>query len=263
VTTPAGASGGFNYSYIATPAPTALFPPAGVIAGGNSVAIAGTGLTNTTGVNFGTIPATSFTVVDDTEVDAVTPAQTAGIVPVNITTPGGTDSSLSFSYQQAPVISSITPTSGPTAGGTVVTISGAGLIGTLDVYFGTTPATSFTINSDNTVTATSPAKAAGANGVRIDTASASSNNPPFQYVDAPNLTSVFPTSGAIVGNNSVTLTGTGFTTATNVFFGPNPAAFSVLNDDTINAIAPSGTGQALVTVGNPGGTSGSVPYNYS
>ena len=263
VTTPAGASLGFNYTYIAPPAPTAVFPTTGITAGGNSVAITGTGLMGTTSVNFGTTPATSFTVVSDTEVDAITPAQLVGTVPINITTLGGTDSSLSFSFQRSPVISSITPTSGPITGGTVVTITGGGLTDTTSVNFGTTLATNVTVVSDNKVTATAPAKAAGVSAVTVDTASATSNGAAFTYVAAPTLTGLSPTHGTIVGGNNVTLTGTGFTTATNVFFGAIPAAFTILNDTSISAVAPLGFGAVLVIVKNPGGSTGVQTYIYS
>jgi hypothetical protein len=198
VTTPAGASLGFDYTYIIPPAPAAVFPTTGVTAGGDSVAITGTGLTGTTSVKFGTTPATSFTVVGDTEIDAITPAHLAGTVPINITTLGGTDSSLSFSFQPRPVISSITPTSGPITGGTVVTITGAGLINTIGVNFGTTPATNVTVVSDNKVTATSPAKAAGATTVTVITVSATSNGATFIYV-----ASTF----GVLGASTVTNTG--------------------------------------------------------
>ncbi|KAJ5151512.1 uncharacterized protein N7482_010764 [Penicillium canariense] len=263
ITAPVGASAGFNYTYIALPAPTTVFPTAGVIAGGELVTITGTGLTGTMNVAFGTVIATGFTVVNDKELDVMAPMHLVGTVPVYITSPGGTDSSLSFSFQPSPVITSITPTSGPTAGGTTVTITGAGLINTLDVFFGTTVATAFTINSDNTITATSPATAAGATAVTVNTASATSNGAVFQYIAAPTLTSLSPTGGAIAGGRNVTLTGTGFTTTIYVVFGANPAVFSVLSDTLITAIVPSGTGAVSVTVVNPGGTSGAQIYTYS
>lgn len=262
VTSPAGASTGFDYTYIAAPASTAVFPAAGVTAGGDSVTITGTGFTGTTGLTFGTTPATSFTVISDAEVDAVTPAHIAGTVPINIITAGGTDSSLSFSFQPSPVISSITPTAGPTTGGTAVTITGANLVNTTDVYFGGTAATAFTVNSDNSVTATSPA-GAGATAITVNTTAATSNGATFLYITAPTLTSLSPTGGPIAGGNNVTLTGTGFTTATQVFFGANPAVFSISDDSTISAVAPSGTGAVSVTVVNPGGTSGAQTYTYS
>ncbi|KUL84836.1 hypothetical protein ZTR_08225 [Talaromyces verruculosus] len=266
VTGPGGTSpAGTVYTYTATPTPTVttLTPGSGSVSGGNSVVLVGSNLNGTTGVSFGTTPATSITVVSDSEVDAVTPAHLASTVPVNITSSGGTDSSQSFSFQPAPVISSITPTAGPTSGGTTVTITGAGLFNTLDVYFGTTPATAFTVNSDNSITATAPAGTAGAVSVTATTTSATSNGASFTYDTAPTLDSISPSSGPIAGGNNVTLGGTGFTTASNVFFGANPASFTILSDTAISAVAPAGTGTVSVTVANPGGTSGAQPYSYS
>jgi hypothetical protein len=74
---------------------------------------------------------------------------------------------------------------------------------------------------------------------------------------------VSPIGGAITGGNNVTLTGTGFTTASMVVFGANPAAFSRLSDTVISAAAPSGSGTVSVIVVNPGGTSNGQTYTYS
>jgi IPT/TIG domain len=57
----------------------------------------------------------------------------------------------------APTITSVTPANGPTAGGTTVTITGAGLSGATAVAFGGTAAPSFTVNSGTSITAASPA----------------------------------------------------------------------------------------------------------
>src|SRR5262249_37502471 len=72
-----------------------------------------------------------------------------------------------------PVVSSLNVNSGPTAGGTSVTITGrnfSGAAGQLTVLFGTTPATSVTILSDTQVVAVSPARAAGTVDVRVQSA---------------------------------------------------------------------------------------------
>ncbi|OBT43752.1 hypothetical protein VE00_05624 [Pseudogymnoascus sp. WSF 3629] len=264
VTTSAGSSPGFNYTYttiVGPPAPTSVFPTTGVTTGGDIVTIIGTGLTGTTSVVFGTTPA-NITAVSDTQVTAITPIHDAGTVPIKITTPGGTNSSLSFTFQLPPVISSITPTSGPIAGGTVMLITGTGLLNTIGVNFGKTPATNVIVVSDSIVIATAPAGAAGVSAVTVITASATSNGAVFQYVAAPTLALLTPASGTIVGGNSVTLTGTGFITATQVFFGAKLATFKILSDTLISAVAPAGSGAVPVTVNNPGGTSGARTYTY-
>ena len=60
-------------------------------------------------------------------------------------------------FVTAPVVSSISPTSGPAAGGTVVTVTGSGFSGTSAVDFGGVAAADFTIDSDTSLSATSPA----------------------------------------------------------------------------------------------------------
>jgi hypothetical protein len=54
-------------------------------------------------------------------------------------------------------VSAISPASGPAAGGTQVIISGSGFRYTQEVFFGSTAASSFTVDSDTQITATSPA----------------------------------------------------------------------------------------------------------
>ena len=58
---------------------------------------------------------------------------------------------------------------GPAAGGTAVTIAGIGFTGATSVTFGGTSATSVVVVDANTITANSPAKAAGTYDVRVTT----------------------------------------------------------------------------------------------
>ena len=60
-----------------------------------------------------------------------------------------------------PVITTVSPTSGPTTGGTSVTITGVGFTSASAVNFGANSATAFTVNSDTSITAISPARFAG------------------------------------------------------------------------------------------------------
>jgi hypothetical protein len=59
-------------------------------------------------------------------------------------------------------VSGVNPTSGPAAGGTSVTISGTGFAAGATVTFGGTNATGVVVNNSTTITATTPAHAAGA-----------------------------------------------------------------------------------------------------
>lgn len=70
----------------------------------------------------------------------------------------------------APTVASVAPSSGPTTGGTPVTITGTNLGSAYSVKFGAAAATTFTVNSPTSITATTPAAAAaGASTITIKT----------------------------------------------------------------------------------------------
>jgi len=121
-----------------------------------------------------------------------------------------------FTTLVAPTITGISPTSGSTAGGTSVTITGTYFTGVTAVKFGSTNASSFTVNSTNSITATSPAGSAGAVDITVTTAggtSATSASDQFTYVAPPTATTSAATSissagatlrGSVNANNSIT-----------------------------------------------------------
>ncbi len=75
----------------------------------------------------------------------------------------------------APVVTSISPTSGPAAGGTTVTITGSGFTNAYAAYFGAVAATSFDPISDSQITAVSPAGTSGDTvDVTVDTGNGTS-----------------------------------------------------------------------------------------
>ena len=173
----------------------------------------------------------------------------------------------------APTVTAVSPSSGPTTGGTSVTVTGTSLTGASSVKFGSAAATAFTVNSDTSITATAPAGQVGAVDVTVATAggtSAANAHDQYTYTPppAPTVTNVSPGSGPSTGGTSVTITGTGFSGATAVNFGSgNPATFSVTNSTTITATAPStgSLGAVDVAVTTPGGTSAASAadqYNY-
>jgi hypothetical protein len=72
-------------------------------------------------------------------------------------TVAGREVELSAEVQPTPVISSITPSFGPVAGGTTVTITGTDLASASAVKFGSLPAASFKAESETKITAVAPA----------------------------------------------------------------------------------------------------------
>jgi hypothetical protein len=264
VTTAAGTSAGVSFTYVPVPTLTAISPTSGPVTGGTTVTLTGTGFTGATTVLFGILPATSFTVVSDTQITAVTPVG-FGTVQVRVITPGGISNAVNYTYVLPPILFFSSPLAGPQAGGTTVTLTGVGLSGTTAVNFGATPATSFTVLSDNQVTAVAP-PGTGTVQVTATTPSGTSNGVPFTYVGAPvvpSVVSISPSSGPVTGGVVVTLTGTGFTGATAVNFGATPATFyGVFSDSLIVALAPPGTGTVPVTVTTAAGTSAGISFTY-
>jgi hypothetical protein len=66
-----------------------------------------------------------------------------------------------------PVVTNISPDSGPVTGGTTVTITGTGLHGVTEVDFGPTPATRFVVLNDFSLTAIAPAGIAAGSVVDV------------------------------------------------------------------------------------------------
>jgi YVTN family beta-propeller protein len=247
------------------PAVTGLSPASGETAGGGVVTISGSGFTGATGVDFGTTAAASFTVESDSAIVATAPAGSAGAVDVTVTTPLGTSptgSADQYTYTAPTIaVTGVSPDSDASSGGEQVTITGYGFTGATAVDFGPMAATSFTVQSDTTITATVPAYAAGTVDVTV-TAPTGTSAPvaddQFTYFTppVPAITGVSPDQGSDAGGNSVTISGSGFTYAKTVEFGSMEVSFHIVNDTTITATSPKATlGTVNITVTDAAGTS--------
>jgi hypothetical protein len=269
VTTGAGTSATSSadqFTYVGVPAIESVLPASGPSAGGTSVTITGTNFTGATSITFGANNATSYTVDSSTQITAITPAG-SGTVEVTVITAGGTSDSSDpdplfgdddFTYVEPPTVSAVSPSNGPTAGGTSVTITGSNLTDATGVSFGANAATTFTVDNDTQITATSPAGSAGAVDVKVTTVggtSATSVADNFTYLAAPTVSAVSPDTGPATGGTSVTITGTDLTGASGVSFGGTPGTFTVDSSTQITATSPAGSGIVDVTVTTGGGTS--------
>jgi hypothetical protein len=158
-----------------------------------------------------------------------------------------------------PVVTAVSPASGPEAGGNVVLVRGANFEKTTQVSFGDAMA-SYSIVNDHTLSVVVPS---GQGTVEVTVAAGDVPSPTvssdeYSYLPPPAVASVSPAGGS--PGTTVTIRGSNFTGATAVRFGAAPApSFTVLDDDTIAAFAPTGTGTVPITVDGPGGTSAPSP----
>ncbi|HUD36299.1 MAG TPA: IPT/TIG domain-containing protein [Streptosporangiaceae bacterium] len=141
------------------------------------------------------------------------------------------------------------PRSGPGEGGTEVQINGSGFAGATAVTFGSKPAESFTVASDDEIDAVAP-PGSGTVAVSVVTPQgtiASASLAQYTYVS---VDSVSPDSGPVKGGTTVTLTGSGFSGVEAVYFAGRAAASVTIDSDTkLTAVAPAGvSGPVVVSV---------------
>jgi len=150
---------------IIPPTVSSVIPATGPLTGGNTVTISGTNLSETQTVAFGGVEAASFIVDSATSITATVPqGTTVGPVSVIVTTfVGSNPANTLYKYVLVPVFTSISPNTGPVAGGTVVTITGSGFTEASSVTFAGVPAQAtnafpqgFAVVSDTTIMAVSP-----------------------------------------------------------------------------------------------------------
>jgi len=169
-----------------TPIVTSVTPNAGPVAGGTTVAISGgnffqSGVSAVTGVNFLTksgksFPATSYNVLSDTSISAVSPDALKALPPDDTTVTADVvvttaeASSLrntgdQFVFGDVPVVTNLFPDEGPYLGGSTVTVDGQNFTGATKVVLklasGSVTPKTFDPVSPTVITFTAPALPAG------------------------------------------------------------------------------------------------------
>ena len=246
-----------QFTFVSPVTVTGLSPSQGLAVGGTSVNITGTYFSAGATVLFGNMAATNVVVNSSTSITATAPAG-SGEVNVTVTTSQGTSATNSsdlYTYEVAPTVTGLSPASGTVAGGTSVTISGTGFASGMTVAFGSNAGTGVVVSSSTSATATSPAGTSPDGGnvdltvTTADGTSAIVGADHFDYTSPVTVTGLSVHSGPPAGGTSVVITGTDFTGATAVKFGPNAAASYTVNSSTqITAHSPAGGGTVDITV---------------
>jgi heme/copper-type cytochrome/quinol oxidase subunit 2 len=257
------------------PTITSFVPTSGPASGGTVVAIAGTNFQNGATVKFGTNSAVSVTFNNANSLSVISPVHDAGDVSIVVSNPDGQSvtSAGVFTYAvPGPSISSITPDTGSTAGGTQITISGGSFAAGATVTIGGVAATNVNVVNATTITATTPpgpvniATTASSDVVvqNADGRSATRTGGFTYAVPPPAIVSLAPQGALPAGGGTVTINGVGFTTAlpVSVTFGGVPGTnVQVLSPTQLTVVAPPhalGAVDVVVNVGTAHATAASA-----
>jgi plastocyanin len=259
-----------NVVAVMNPAPTiaSVNPNSGSTSGGTQVTITGTNFTSGAGVTFGGNAATAVNVSSSTTIVATTPAHAAGAVDVKVTNADAQSATLTngFTYAvPAPSITSISPSTGSTAGGTTITITGSGFQNGATVTIGATAATNVVVVSATQITARTPLGPLAASAfvkdvtVRNPDATTATKTAGFTYFVPPlTATNVYPNFGNPAGGTTVTISGAGFQSGVSfsVLFGSTAATnVAVIDPVTARVTAPAhAAGPVTISVTEGGDT---------
>jgi hypothetical protein len=237
----------------APPSISSFTPMSGPV--GTTVIITGSHFTGTSAVSVGGTAAASFTVMSDTQIDAVVAPGTATGV-ISVTSPNGIATTIHpfVVVVSHPVISSFSPGSGLV--GTTVTILGQFLSGASAVNFNGVPAVTFTASSGSVIVTVPAGATTGHIAITTPGGTATTVRIFTVIPAAPTITSFTPTSA--LHGVYVNIHGSRFTGATSVKFHGVEARFTVVSDTLIIAVVPLGATTGHISVTTAGGTAVSL-----
>ncbi len=257
------------------PAPSisSVTPATGPTAGSTVINISGTNIYSGASVTIGGTPATNLQFVANVPVvggptvttyniAALTAAHAFGLVNVVVTNKDGQVATKTgaYSYQApAPTVSGATPTSGINSGATAITITGTNFLSGATVKVGGVSATNVVFVGTTSLTAMTPAHAAGLVDVAVtnpDSQVATKTGAYTYVIPAPTISAVSPTLGPITGGTTITITGTNFAATTGVTVGGTAAtAVTTVSSTLITAVTPAHSGGLVnISVSNTTGT---------
>jgi hypothetical protein len=179
------------------------------------------------------------------------------IVTLGIDGQSAPTSTLSY---DAPVLNSVTPSSGGTAGGFNLTLSGAnfGTLATVTLGVSSCPVL---WQSHTSIICNAPAGSGQSNAVVVTVSSQQSSSLGFNY-NAPTITGFWPINGAIDGGIPITLRGTELASSGLVTIGTNVVLSTYVNSTIATFVLPAGTGVVNLLIRIDSQTSNSVVFTY-
>lgn len=236
-------------------------PPRASTAGGDLIAVVGSGFGADTVVRIGGAPAA--------QVGAPLPNAITVLVPAGLTV-GPADVVVSSALASvtataagalrlfAPIeVVEVTPAVGPATGGTDVTIRGSGFVSGARVRIGDVPLANVVVRGDGELTGTTVAGSHGPADVVVesdDTQGVLRGG--FRYEEDFAIIRLEPGEGSVAGNTYVTVFGRGFDPPAAVGFGPADGVRPVVENGSVIGVRtpPSPTGPVDVEISIAGGS---------
>jgi len=252
---------------------TSLAPDTGPLEGNVLCVLTGTGFGPGLSVSLGTQDASFLNVLSGTVATFLVPPGEPGVVDLTATL-GQQEAVLedAFTYLSADTLwlLSMTPDSGPVAGGTVCLVKGSGFDTQTAVYLGGKKAEVLDVASPSAmVIVTPPSDGPGPADLAVTGPDGSSAvlDDAFTYTDVEtlSLSKVDPDSGDEAGGYLAMLWGTGFENGLSVdFCGAAATDVQVLSSAAAVATVPAGEpGSCEVTAVNPGGAKAALPTGFT
>ncbi|MBL8856906.1 MAG: IPT/TIG domain-containing protein [Planctomycetes bacterium] len=245
------------------PTVTSVTPSRGSIHGGEFLTIRGTNFGRGAQVVLGAKVydegvSGGCTVVDSTTIQLTTVRNAFGVRDVIVIDKSGVEGRLAngYEFRAVPSITTVFPSSGYAAGGTVLVIRGQDFIEgcTVSIDGVVQTAVQFASSSKLVVT-TSPGIPGGPYDVEVRNPLNETANALFMYWSDPDpiVQSLDPASGPSEGGSVVTVHGANFTATCDVYFGADPdtglggalaGGFEFIDADTLRVVAPAFAGGA-------------------
>jgi len=235
------------------PAPSidSVSPPSGPSAGGTLIAIAGANYQPLATVTVGGAACAVQGTVTATSLQCITAAGTVGPATIVVVNPDSQNGQKvnAFTYA-APTVSTVSPTQGPTAGGTLVTITGQFFHASATASVGGTncPLSGSVAADGLSLKCTTPTGSGTVSvAVRNPDAQTGTKANAFTFVPPPTVSSITPTSGPTRGGVAITIAGSAFSSPT-VRVAGSVVSLSSSTSTSLVLTPPSRTSTGGVTV---------------
>lgn len=270
-------AGGFTYDappVYPDPIITSLSPNQGSKRGGGLIDIYGQDFQRGARVVLGNEQLELSAYLSKTNVRVKAPAvSTAGPVDVTIINPDGKLFTLTGGYtylDDLPVITAISPNSGPIAGGTNIYIDGKYFTSDMIVMLDHVEINYTYVNSTRIVVKTPAASVPGAVELTVSSVSGASSTTTFTYeappaVPAPTITGVSPATGPLKGGTTIYIDGKNLKSGAKIVFNGVQYSATYVNSTRVYFKTPASATAGIVSfyIVNPDGQqSGTLNFEY-